>query len=133
MGGDALPEQPSAVVERSGVVPGSSFSGHCPVGQFPEPLSEAHGEPFVSSVAAQLSILKAPVMGFYGGTDMRIGATVPVTEAAMKKLGKFYEVHSYEGAGHGFMGAQAGMGGANLKAAQQAWPLVVQFFSTNLK
>jgi carboxymethylenebutenolidase len=85
------------------------------------------------SVAAQLANLKAPVMGFYGGTDMRIGATIPVTEAAMKKLGKSYEVHSYEGAGHGFMGAQAGMGGANLKAAQQAWPVVVKFFSANLK
>jgi len=51
----------------------------------------------------------------------------------MKKLGKSYEIHTYEGAGHGFMGAQAGAGGANLKAAQESWPLVVKFFSTNLK
>ena len=69
----------------------------------------------------------------YAGNDARIGATVPVTEAAMKKLGKSYDVHSFEGAGHGFMFAQAGANGANLKATQDSWPLVLQFFATNLK
>ena len=41
--------------------------------------------------------------------------------------------HTFEGAGHGFMGNQAGAGGANLKAAQDSWPLAVQFFAKNLK
>ena len=90
-------------------------------------------EATADSVATQLANVKAPVLGLYAGTDMRIGATVPVTEAAMKKLGKSYEVHTYEGASHGFMGAQAGQGGANLKAAQQSWPVVVQFLTANLK
>ena len=62
-----------------------------------------------------------------------INTTVPPTEAAMKKLGKSYEVHTFEGAGHGFMGNQAGAGGANLIAAQQAWPLALQFFAKHLK
>jgi hypothetical protein len=31
------------------------------------------------------------------------------------------------------MGQQAGAGGANLKAAEQSWPLVVQFFTKNLQ
>lgn len=85
------------------------------------------------SVAAELANVKAPVLGLYAGNDARIGATLPVTQAAMKKLGKSYEVHTYEGAGHGFMGAQAGAGGANLKAAEQAWPLVVSFLTKNLQ
>jgi len=85
------------------------------------------------SVETQLANVKAPVIGFYGGSDARINSTVPATEAAMKKLGKSYEIHTYEGAGHGFMGNQAGAAGANLQAAQQAWPLVVQFYSKNLK
>ncbi len=84
------------------------------------------------TLETQLANLKAPVLGLYAGNDARIGATVPPTEAAMKKLGKSYEIHTYEGAGHGFMGAPAGAGGANLKAAQQSWPLVVQFFMKNL-
>jgi carboxymethylenebutenolidase len=85
------------------------------------------------TIESKLANLKAPVLGLYAGNDARIGATIPATEAAMKKLGKSYEIHTYEGAGHGFMGAQAGAGGANLKAAQESWPLVVQFLTKNLK
>ena len=71
--------------------------------------------------------------GLYAGNDARINATLPPTEAAMKKLGKSYEVHTFEGAGHGFMFSQAGAGGANLKAAQESWPVVLQFFKKNLQ
>jgi carboxymethylenebutenolidase len=84
------------------------------------------------TVETQLANLNAPVLGLYAGNDARIGATVPPTEAAMKKLGKSYEVHTFDGAGHGFMGNQAGAAGANLKAAQHSWPLVVQFYKKNL-
>ena len=80
-----------------------------------------------------LANVKAPVIGLYAGNDARIGATVPGTEAAMKKLGKSYEIHTYEGAGHGFMFGQGGAGGANLKAAQESWPVVLQFLKTNLQ
>ncbi len=85
------------------------------------------------TVEQKLANVKAPVLGLYAGNDARIGATIPPTEAAMKKLDKSYEVHTFEGAGHGFMGNQAGAGGANLKAAQESWPLAVQFFTKNLK
>jgi len=85
------------------------------------------------TIETQLANVKAPVLGLYAGNDARINTTVPPTEAAMKKLGKSYEVHTFDGAGHGFMGNQAGAGGANLKAAQAAWPLAVQFFSKHLK
>jgi carboxymethylenebutenolidase len=77
--------------------------------------------------------VKAPVLGLYAGNDGRINTTVPATEAAMKALGKPYSVHTFEGAGHGFMGNQAGSGGANLKASQQAWPLVLQFYRQHLR
>jgi len=85
------------------------------------------------TIETQRANVKAPVLGLYAGNDARINTTVPPTEAAMKKLGKSYEVHTYEGAGHGFMGNQAGAGGANLKAAKGAWPVAVQFFAKNLK
>ena len=85
------------------------------------------------SQEAALANVKAPVLGLYAGNDARIGATVPGTEAAMKKLGKSYEVHTYEGAGHGFVFGQGGAGGANLKAAQESWPVVQQFFKKQLQ
>jgi dienelactone hydrolase len=51
----------------------------------------------------------------------------------MQKLGKSYDVHTYDGAGHGFMFAQAGAGGANLKAAEDSWPTVLTFLRKNLQ
>ncbi len=85
------------------------------------------------SLATQYAGVKAPVLGLYAGNDARIGATIPVTQAAMKKAGKVYEVHTFEASGHGFMGNQAGAGGANLKAAQQAWPLAKDFLAKHLR
>jgi len=82
---------------------------------------------------AALANVAAPVIGMYAGNDARINATIPGTEAAMKKLGKKYEVHTFEGAGHGFVGNQAGANGANLKATEQAWPMLVAFFKKELK
>ena len=86
-----------------------------------------------NTMETQLANLKAPVVGMYAGNDARIGATVPATQDVMKKLGKSYEVHTFEGAGHGFMFAQAGANGANLKAAQESWPMVLAFYREHLK
>jgi carboxymethylenebutenolidase len=55
--------------------------------------------------AAAMSAINAPVYGFYGGNDARIGATIPQAIADMKAAGKFFEPVTYEGAGHGFMRA----------------------------
>lgn len=77
--------------------------------------------------------INAPVIGFFGGSDARIGATIPDTAAAMKKLGKSYDPHTFEGAGHGFMGNHAGSGGANLKASIASWPMALTFLKANLR
>src|SRR5476649_2373225 len=53
----------------------------------------------------EFTTIKAPVYGFYAGNDNRIDATLPNTQAAMKKAGKRYDPVTYEGAGHGFMRA----------------------------
>ena len=55
--------------------------------------------------AADMARITAPVYGFYGGNDNRIGATVPQAVTDMKTAGKVYEPVTYEGAGHGFMRA----------------------------
>ena len=87
----------------------------------------------VSPEAADLAKIKAPVLGLYGSDDARVNATVPPAEAEMKKLGKTYEAKTYEGAGHGFLRAQDGREGANLKATQQAWPRTLAFLRQHLK
>ena len=84
----------------------------------------------------ELTKVKAPVLGLYGGSDARVTATVEPTTAEMKRLGRTYEPHVFEGAAHGFLRQQSGPQdnpGANLKATQQAWPLVLQFLRTHTK
>ena len=76
----------------------------------------------------ELQRIKVPVLGLYGGNDQRVNATVPRTDTIMRRLGKPYEIHIFEGAGHGFLRQQDGQAGANLAASEQAWPLTVAFF-----
>ncbi len=84
------------------------------------------------SDSSKLTSIKAPVLGNYGGDDARVNATIDPTDAEMKKLSKKYEHYIYEGAGHGFLRAQSGKDGANLKATQQAWPRTVEFLRLHL-
>jgi carboxymethylenebutenolidase len=60
---------------------------------------------FYGTSPSDVTPITAPVYGFYGGNDARIGATIPDTIAAMKAAGKTYEPATYDGAGHGFMRA----------------------------
>jgi carboxymethylenebutenolidase len=85
------------------------------------------------SDAAQLEKIHAPVLGLYGGDDARVSTTVPPAAEEMKKLGKSYTYHLYDGAGHGFLRAQGDRNGANLKAAEQAWPATIDFLRQNTK
>ena len=86
-----------------------------------------------SPEAADLAKIKAPVLGHYGGDDARVNVTIAPAEAEMKKLGKTYEPHIYEGAGHGFLRSQEEREGANLKATQAAWPRTLVFLRQHLK
>jgi carboxymethylenebutenolidase len=67
--------------------------------------------------------IKAPVYGFYGENDARIGATIPGAVEQMKAAGKVYEPVTYAGAGHGFMrgGEAPEAKEADRKARNDAW------------
>lgn len=79
-----------------------------------------------------LSSVKAPVLGLYGGDDARVNATIPPADSALEAMGKTYEHHIYDGAGHGFLRQQDGREGANLTASQKAWPATVAWFKRHL-
>ena len=72
------------------------------------------------------------MLGLYGENDARVNATVPPADSAMRALGKIFEVETYAGAGHGFLRQQDGQNGANLAAAQAAWPRTIAFFRQHL-
>jgi carboxymethylenebutenolidase len=76
--------------------------------------------------------VNAPVLGLYGGSDERVNASIPRAEEAMAAAGKAFEPVVFDGAGHGFLRAQLGQDGANLRATDQAWPRTVAFFREHL-
>jgi len=86
-----------------------------------------------SPKADALEKLKAPVLGNYGGNDNRVNSTIKPAEDKLKELNKTYMPNIYEGAGHGFLRQQDGQNGANMKAAQEAWPKTIAFLRENTK
>jgi carboxymethylenebutenolidase len=83
--------------------------------------------------SAVLLQVRAPVQGHYGSDDARVNATIEPAKAASRATGKFYEPNIYEGAGHGFLRQQSGREGANLRAAQEAWPKTLAFLRKHLE
>ena len=80
-----------------------------------------------------LTRIEAPVLGLYGGDDARVNATIPDAVREMRRLGKTYEPHQFEGAGHGFLRQQGGRDGANMTASQKAWARTVEFLRQHLE
>ncbi len=74
--------------------------------------------------------IKAPILALYPSTDNRTLSTAQPISDEMKKLGKSFEFHVYDGATHGFMHQRSE---ADYKAATESWPLVVEFFGNNLR
>jgi len=108
---------------------GTSFA-HAVVS--PEGLGGAVVYYGTSPALSSLSSVRVPVLGLYAGDDARVGATVPPADSAMRAMGKPFDVHSFAGAGHGFLRQQDGKDGANLAATRQAWPLTINFFRSHL-
>jgi carboxymethylenebutenolidase len=77
--------------------------------------------------------IRAPVLGLYGEDDARVNATVGPAKAKMKELGTPFIVHTYPGAGHGFLRAQDARDGANLAASRKAWPATIGHLKKHLE
>lgn len=86
----------------------------------------------VSPKTEALSMVRAPVLGLYGGSDARVDATIPPADSALHAMGKTYSHSVFDGAGHGFLRQQTGMNGANMTATQQAWPATIAWFKRYL-
>lgn len=82
----------------------------------------------VSPKTSDLSSVRAPVLGLYGGNDARVDATIPAADSALRSLGRTYSYTIFPGAGHGFLRQQTGMNGANMAAATAAWPATIAWF-----
>lgn len=87
----------------------------------------------VSPSREALANVRAPVLGLYGENDARVNSTIAPADSALRALGRIYQHEIFTGAGHGFLRQQDGQDGANLRAAQGAWPRTVQWFHRYLR
>ena len=84
---------------------------------------------------ARYANAKAPILGLYGGNDNRVNANIDFAKSELTKHHVDYEPHIFEGAGHGFLRQQEGNEQApgNMKATEQAWPMVLTFLKKHLQ
>ena len=75
--------------------------------------------------------ITAPLMGLFGNDDKNPSrADVDKTEAKLKELGKVYEFHRYDGAGHSFKSYYSA--GYRMAQAKDAWSKTFAFFGKHL-
>ena len=82
--------------------------------------------------AADVEKIRAPLLLHYAGLDERVNAGIPAFEEALKKAGKQYTLHRYEGANHSFNN-DTSEARYHKQAADQAWARTIAFFKANLK
>ena len=76
--------------------------------------------------------LTAPVLGLFGNDDQSPSpAAVDALEAELKKHGKSYEFHRYDGAGHGFF--YYDRPAYRVEQAMDGWAKVFAFFDRHLR
>jgi carboxymethylenebutenolidase len=76
--------------------------------------------------------IKCPIMGLFGNEDGNpTPEAVNQTEAALKKFGKTYEFHRYDGAGHAFFAHYRP--NYRVEPAVDGWNKVMAFFGKTLK
>jgi carboxymethylenebutenolidase len=75
--------------------------------------------------------IQAPLLLNYAGNDERINAGIPAFEEALKKSGKRYTLHMYEGAQHAFLN-DTNEARYNKAAADLAWARTLEFFNQHL-
>ena len=132
---DHLSSQPEVDGDRIGII-GFCFGGRVSFLAAEQFSSLAAAAPFypggVEVLLGDVSKINCPISAFTGNEDQNPSpAVVNHVEEALKNAGKQFEVHRFDGAGHGFMcnGRQS----YNEDAAKSAWSSMVEFFGRTLK
>ncbi len=81
--------------------------------------------------ASDVPRITAPLLLHYAGLDKRVNAGIADFEAALKKAGKRYTMHVYEGANHAFNN-DTREARYHPEAATLAWQRTLDFFEKNL-
>ena len=82
--------------------------------------------------SAQVEKIRAPLLLHYASLDTRINAGIPAFEAALKKAGKSYVLHMYEGVNHAFHN-DTSEARYDKQAAELSWSRTIAFLKEHLK
>jgi carboxymethylenebutenolidase len=86
----------------------------------------------ITNLVDQLPNLDAPLLGLFGAEDSHPSpAEVAELERILTDLGKEFEFHTYEGAGHGFFAVDRP--NYNVPAVQDGWERIADFFGKHLE
>jgi carboxymethylenebutenolidase len=78
----------------------------------------------------KIASIGCPVLAFYGGNDQRVNTGIPAFEEAMRRNGKTFERHVYEGVNHGFFNDTGPS--YDVAAARDSFARLLTFFARNL-
>ena len=81
---------------------------------------------------AGIENITAPLLLHYAGLDTRVNEGIPAFEEALKKAGKKYTLHVYDGVNHAFNN-DTSQARYNKEAAETAWKRTVAFLKEQLK
>jgi len=85
----------------------------------------------VTNLVDQLPALGAPLLGLFGSADTHPSPDqVAELERILTEQGKDFELHTYEGAGHGFFAVDRPA--YNVPAVQDGWERIAAFFAKHL-
>jgi carboxymethylenebutenolidase len=94
----------------------------------PRAVVAYYGRPLPPERAAEV---RCPLLLHYAGVDERVNAGVPAFEAALRKAGKSFQLHTYEGVQHAFNN-DTSEARYNRAAADLAWKRTVAFLHAEL-
>ncbi len=81
----------------------------------------------ISPDTGAMHSLRCPLVGFYGGLDARVNATVPAFEEALRAAGQRFETHTYDDAPHAFFNDTRPS--YHVGAARDAWARTLKLFA----
>ncbi|HEV2413946.1 MAG TPA: dienelactone hydrolase family protein [Candidatus Dormibacteraeota bacterium] len=103
----------------------------CYGGFVAEPLPEEYKHLNMRPILDQARNLRCPLLGLFGVEDKHPAPEhVKATEEELKKQGKAFDFHTFEGAGHGFFATDRAA--YRVEAANEGWKLIFDFFGRYL-
>jgi len=95
-------------------------------------IGVVEGAPGREALIGRAGDLRCPLLGLFGREDSHPGpAETAVLEQRLTELGKTFDFHTFDGAGHAFFAVNRPS--YRVEAANEGWELITDFYGRYLK